>query len=56
MWSSLGSLAWSTLLTFAGYVLQSHYGDLASWMRPLTTAFLIICAAIYLYRVWRFKG
>lgn len=55
VWSSLGSLIWCALLTGAGVVLQSRFALLDRWLNPVTTAFVIICLAIYLLRVATFR-
>ena len=52
---SLGSLAWCTLLTVAGYVLRANFRLVEHWLNPVTTAFLLICIATYLYRVATFR-
>ncbi|GAB1360877.1 DedA family protein [Rhodobacter sp.] len=54
-WTGLGSLIWTTLLTFGGILLESQYRRIAGWIDPVATAILLGCAAFYLYRVitWR---
>ena len=50
-WSTLGTLIWTTFLTFAGYLLESQYERVAQWMDPVTKIVVAILVFTYLYRV-----
>jgi len=55
LYSSIGTLAWTTLLALLGYGLGSHYEDVSHWLDPISLGIVILIAAIYLYRVVTFK-
>ena len=55
IWSSLGALIWSALLTFAGYALQARYLQVEHWLNPVTDAIILILVALYLFRVISFR-
>lgn len=48
---SLGSLSWSTLVLGAGYVLRSHFSQVAAWLNPVADGFLLLSVGFYVYRV-----
>ena len=51
--SGLGTLAWTGLLTGAGYLLEGQYERVAHWIDPLSTLVVGGIAGVYLYRVAR---
>ena len=51
LWSALGSLAWTSLLAVAGYVLEARYKQVEDWINPVSTAVVLALVAIYLWRV-----
>lgn len=53
--SALGALLWNSILIGAGYLLASHYHLVERVLDPATIVVLVLCVAIYLYRVvtWR---
>jgi membrane protein DedA with SNARE-associated domain len=53
LWTMLGSLIWTGLLTLAGYLLESQYERIASWLNPVSTAIFVIIAIVYVVRVVR---
>jgi membrane protein DedA with SNARE-associated domain len=55
IWSSVGALAWSSLLVGAGMALNRHYGEVEQWMDPATEVVLALCFLAYVLRVatWR---
>lgn len=55
LWSSLGAAAWSTLLILAGYALNAHYDTVQHWLNPVANGFLVLCVALYLFRVVRYR-
>lgn len=50
-YTSAGTLAWTALLAFAGYALQSQYARVSDWLNPVSTAVVLALVAGYLYRV-----
>lgn len=51
MLTSIGSLAWVSLLTGAGYVLEAHYHRVGAWLDPIAVAVLSLTLLAYLWRV-----
>jgi membrane protein DedA with SNARE-associated domain len=49
--SSVGSLAWTGLLTAAGFLLEDNYTHVAKYVDPVSKAILGSLLAWYLYRV-----
>lgn len=54
-WTALGTVAWTTLLAGAGYLLESQYGRVADWVNPASNVVLGVIAAGYIYRVATFR-
>lgn len=55
LYSTVGSLVWTGILTGAGYMLESQYERVAEYVDPVSKAILIGLLAWYLYRVATFK-
>jgi membrane protein DedA with SNARE-associated domain len=55
LYSGIGSLVWTGLLTGAGFMLESNYKTVAAYIDPVSKAILGMMLAWYLYRVasWR---
>jgi membrane protein DedA with SNARE-associated domain len=55
LYSSIGSLAWTGLLTAAGFLLENNYKEVAKYVDPVSKTVLGAMLAWYLYRVitWR---
>jgi membrane protein DedA with SNARE-associated domain len=53
LWTVLGSVIWTSLLTLAGYLLESQYEKIEKWMNPVSTAIFAIIAIWYVVRVIR---
>lgn len=49
--TSLGSLAWVSVLTGAGYVLEAHYHRVVAWIDPVALGVLSLAAFVYVWRV-----
>lgn len=56
LFSFLGTVIWTSALTFAGYVLEDHYDRIASYLNPTTDAAFALMVAWYVYRVITFKA
>jgi membrane protein DedA with SNARE-associated domain len=53
LWTVLGSVIWTALLTLAGYLLESQYERIEKWMNPVSTGIFVIIAIWYVVRVIR---
>ena len=56
LFSTVGSLLWTGILTGAGYLLESQYERVADYVDPVSKAVLIGLVGWYLYRVATFKS
>ncbi|MBZ2207946.1 DedA family protein [Massilia soli] len=55
-WSTVGSLAWCSILTGAGFVLEANYEAVATYVDPVSKVVLGILVATYLYRLVTFRA
>lgn len=53
LWTLAGSVLWNSLLTLAGYLLESQYERIAKWLNPVSTGIFVIIAIWYIVRVLR---
>lgn len=53
LWTLVGSVIWTSLLTLAGYLLESQYDRIEKWVNPVSTAIFAIIAIWYVLRVIR---
>jgi membrane protein DedA with SNARE-associated domain len=53
LWTLVGSVLWTSLLTLAGYLLESQYERIEKWINPVSTGIFVIIAAWYIVRVVR---
>jgi membrane protein DedA with SNARE-associated domain len=56
LWTLLGSVLWTSILTLAGYLLESQYERIEKWLNPVSTAIFAIIAIWYIVRVIRHPG
>jgi membrane protein DedA with SNARE-associated domain len=56
LWTLLGSLIWTSLLTLAGYLLESQYERIAKWLNPVSTAIFAVIVVWYVVRVVRHRS
>lgn len=54
-WSTLGTLAWSSMLAGAGYALGDDYGMIGRYLNPVSNVILALLVGGYLYRVVTWK-
>lgn len=54
-YSTIGSLIWTTLLTMAGFLLESQYEVVEEYVDPLSKLVVLTVIAVYVYRFIRFK-
>lgn len=55
VYTSAGTLLWTTILAFAGWFLGSRYDQVSAWVDPVSTAVLAGLVIWYLYRVVTFR-
>jgi membrane protein DedA with SNARE-associated domain len=55
VYSIIGSLAWTGLLTATGFVLEDNYTQVAGYVDPVSKTVLGIMLAWYLYRVVSYR-
>ena len=53
LWSSMGTVAWTSLLTGLGYVLGTRFTEVDAWLKPIAWAIIAIAIGGYLYRLYR---
>jgi membrane protein DedA with SNARE-associated domain len=51
VFSTLGTFLWTMGLAVAGYLLGRNFGEVDRVLGPLSTAVIVVCFLIYLYRV-----
>lgn len=56
LWSTAGTLAWTSLLVACGYVLEGAYEQVGRFVDPVSTAVVAACVALYLWRLVRGHG
>jgi membrane protein DedA with SNARE-associated domain len=56
LWTLLGSLLWTSILTVAGYLLESQYERIGKWLNPVSTGIFLVIVAWYVLRVIRHPG
>ncbi|WP_108658255.1 DedA family protein [Acuticoccus kandeliae] len=52
--TAVGTVAWTSLLAFAGYWLQTRYTLVEGWLNPASTLVIAVLVAWYLWRVATF--
>jgi membrane protein DedA with SNARE-associated domain len=55
LYSTLGTAMWTTALAVAGRLLGSRYDQVSTYLEPVSWAILAGIAALYVYRVVRWK-
>lgn len=54
-WSTLGTLAWTAILTSLGYILESQYEVVEGYVDPASKIIVLLIVVAYLYRVVTYK-
>ncbi|HET6587007.1 MAG TPA: DedA family protein [Oleiagrimonas sp.] len=54
--TTAGSLAWTALLVYAGYALGANFGQVGSYIGPISDAVIAGIVVVYLWRVFHGKG
>ena len=55
IYSTIGTLGWTTLLAVAGYVLGQNYTEVDKYLGPVSTGVIAVLVLYYLYRVFTWK-
>jgi membrane protein DedA with SNARE-associated domain len=55
IYSGIGTLAWTTLLGVAGFLLEAQYQRVAGWLDPVSYVVVDVLAVGYVYRVATFR-
>ena len=53
--STAGSLAWCSLLTGAGSMLEENYQKVSTYLDPVSKGILILIVAAYLFRLMTYR-
>lgn len=53
LWSLVGSVLWTSILTAAGYLLENQYDRIEKWLNPISTGIFAIIVVWYVVRVIR---
>ncbi|EYD71029.1 DedA family protein [Limimaricola hongkongensis] len=56
IYTTAGSMIWVGALFGAGYLLESQYERVQSWLNPVTNGIIVAIVGLYLWRVFRGKG
>jgi membrane protein DedA with SNARE-associated domain len=55
LYTTLGSVTWTSLLAAAGYLLADRYRQVSTYLDPVSNGIVVALVAWYLYRVWTFR-
>jgi membrane protein DedA with SNARE-associated domain len=55
IWSTLGTIVWTTLLGLAGYALGKQVDDVEKFVGPLATAVMVVIGVGYVWRLITWK-
>lgn len=53
LWSSIGTVAWTSLLAGLGYLLGTRFTAVDRWLQPVSWAIIAFAVGGYLYRLYR---
>lgn len=53
IFTTFGSLIWTSLLAIAGFLLESQYEKVADWINPVSTGVILVFVGVYIYRLAR---
>ncbi|WP_187335032.1 DedA family protein [Novosphingopyxis iocasae] len=56
IYSTIGTVGWTALLTFGGYMLGDRYELVQTWINPVSNVIVGIIVLAYLYRVMRWRA
>ncbi|WP_016743742.1 DedA family protein [Rhizorhabdus wittichii] len=55
LWSSVGTLGWSTMLAVGGWVLGTRFAAMEAWLGVASTVLLAVLGGFYVWRVLTWK-
>jgi membrane protein DedA with SNARE-associated domain len=55
IWSTIGTVIWTSMLGGAGYVLGRNFRDVENYVGPLATAVMVVIMMGYVWRLIRWK-
>jgi membrane protein DedA with SNARE-associated domain len=55
IWSTIGTVIWTSVLGGAGYALGRNFRDVENYVGPLATAVMVVIMMGYIWRLWRWK-
>lgn len=53
LWSTVGTVVWTSVLTGLGYILGSRFNEVDRWLQPVSLAIVALAVGGYLYRLYR---
>ena len=53
LWSTAGTVVWTSVLTSLGYALGSRFSEVDKWLQPVSLAIVALAVGGYLYRLYR---
>lgn len=56
LWSSIGTVVWTGLLTSLGYLLGARFTEVDAWLKPVSWAIIGLAVCGYLYRLNRSRN
>lgn len=56
LWSSLGTVVWTALLTALGYLLGTRFTEVEAWLQPVSWAIVAFAVGGYLFRLYRSRA
>lgn len=55
LWSTIGTIVWTGVLTGLGYMLGTRFSEVDKWVQPVSLAIVAFAIGAYLYRLYRWK-
>jgi membrane protein DedA with SNARE-associated domain len=56
LWTTLGTACWTSLLAFAGYILESQYERIEAYVDPVSKLIVVAIVVAYVWRVVTWKA
>jgi membrane protein DedA with SNARE-associated domain len=54
--TALGSLLWTGLLAYAGFILGANFAQIGDYIGPVSNAVIAGIVVVYVWRVFHHKG
>lgn len=55
IWSTIGTVGWTTLLALAGWALGRRFGQIETVIGPISTSVIVVIILGYLWRLWTWR-